>query len=106
MPSSPVESALRESEIRLRTVVQHTREAIAVHQNGIVVFVNPATVLMMGAESEAELLGKLMLEFVHPDYRALVIERLTASAPEGLPMPMEEENLSVQVAMHAKASSL
>ena len=85
------ESALRESEARLRTVVEFTREAIAVHQDGIVVFVNPATVQMIGAASAQDMLGKPMLDFVHPDYRQVVLARLKAHADAGLTMPLVEE---------------
>jgi len=85
------EETLQESEVRLRTVVESTREAIAVHQNGIVVFVNPATVQMLGASGVNDLVGKPMLDFVHPACRPLVIARLKAKVEHGLAMPLVEE---------------
>lgn len=85
------EAAVLESETRLRTVVESTREAIAVHQDGKVVFVNPAAVQMLGAASIDDLLGKPILEFVHPDFRQMVLARIKRHAEQGLALPMVEE---------------
>lgn len=63
------EEALRESEERYRTLVEYSPNAIAVHVNGVVRFVNQAAIQLMGARSADELIGKDVLSFVHPDYR-------------------------------------
>ncbi|HEV2126710.1 MAG TPA: PAS domain S-box protein, partial [Chloroflexota bacterium] len=85
------EHALRESEERYRLLVEHSPQAIAVHQQGVLVYVNPAGAQLVGAASPEELLGRSILEFVHPDYRSLVVQRmrhvqaggqLAAPAPE------------------------
>jgi len=84
-------AALQESERRYRTVVEYTREAIAVHQGGAIVFVNPAAILMMGATSPEELIGMPALDFLHPDYRRIVKERWVSHVAEGQAMPLIEE---------------
>ncbi|HXG38469.1 MAG TPA: PAS domain S-box protein [Bacteroidota bacterium] len=85
------EEALRESEERYRLLVEHSPDAIAVHSDGVVVFVNTAAVKMMGASSADELVGKPALSFVHPDYHDLVKERLRNITQERKALPMAEE---------------
>jgi PAS domain S-box-containing protein/putative nucleotidyltransferase with HDIG domain len=86
------EGELRMSELRYRTLVEVSPDAIVVHDNGTLVFANPATVQLIGAASEEALIGRNVLEFVHPAYRDLVIERIRAlqEAEENLP-PLEEK---------------
>jgi diguanylate cyclase (GGDEF)-like protein/PAS domain S-box-containing protein len=61
------EAALRESEERYQRLVEHSPQAIAVHQDGAFVYLNPAAVRLLGAESEAELLGRPVVDVMHPD---------------------------------------
>jgi PAS domain S-box-containing protein len=70
------EEELRASEERYRRLVEASPEAIAVHQDGRFVFVNPAMVEMLGATVAEELLGREVLDFIHVDYRPLVKERI------------------------------
>jgi two-component system cell cycle sensor histidine kinase/response regulator CckA len=62
------EKYLRESEERYRILVEMSPDGIAVHQEGKLVFANPAAVKMLGARSRDELIGKPIREIVHPDY--------------------------------------
>jgi diguanylate cyclase (GGDEF)-like protein/PAS domain S-box-containing protein len=61
------EAALRESEERYRRLVEHSPQAITVQQDGVFVYLNPAAVRLLGAESEEELLGRPVVDVVHPD---------------------------------------
>src|SRR4051794_7858144 len=61
------EAALRESEERYRRLVEHSPQAITVQQEGRFVYLNPAAVRLLGAGSEAELLGRPVVDVVHPD---------------------------------------
>jgi PAS domain S-box-containing protein len=45
----------------------------------------------MHAKSEDDLIGKSVIEFVHPDYKKLVIERMGKVAHEGQALPLIEE---------------
>jgi len=85
------EIALQESEQRYRTLLDWTPEAVAVHCEGLVVYVNPAAVAMMGADSAQELLGRRIIDSVHPDYRALVLTRMKQAGEEGKATPLIEE---------------
>ncbi len=61
-----VELALRESEARYRNLLEVAPVGIAVHSGGRVVFTNPAGQRLLGAETEEQLIGKPILEIIHP----------------------------------------
>jgi PAS domain S-box-containing protein len=85
------DAALSESEARFRTLIEWTPEAVAVHRGGKLLYANPAALHLFGATSKQDLLGKPMLEFVHPDYRHSVVERMQRSYDKNLHPPMVEE---------------
>nr|WP_306220204.1 diguanylate cyclase [Cohnella sp. WQ 127256] len=64
-----------DSERRYRRLVDHSPDAIAVHQDGIVVFANPACAQLMGVDDSAQLIGMPMLKFVHQPFADLVVSR-------------------------------
>ncbi|MBL0940758.1 MAG: EAL domain-containing protein [Gemmatimonadaceae bacterium] len=59
--------ALQESEARYRLLVEHSPEAIAVHRNGYLVYVNTAGAQLIGATPDEELAGRRTADFVHSD---------------------------------------
>jgi PAS domain S-box-containing protein len=71
------ETELRESEARLRQVLMVIPEAVLVQSGGRVSFVNEAALRLFGAE-ESSLLGRQVLELVHPESRELVQQRAKA----------------------------
>ena len=71
------EYALRESEERYRALVEFSPNTIVVHVNGIVQFVNQSAIQLMGASRADELIKKNVIEFVHPDHRAQVLQRIS-----------------------------
>ncbi|NJN95098.1 MAG: PAS domain S-box protein [Anaerolineales bacterium] len=71
------EEALRESEERYRKLLELAPVAIAVHSDGKIVFINPAGVRLLGAASEEELIGRSVLDIIHPAGLNLVQERMT-----------------------------
>lgn len=70
------EEALRESEQRYRQLVEVSPEAIVVQSEGRFVYVNPAAIKLWAASSAEELVGKPILDLVHPDYRELVRQKI------------------------------
>ncbi|MCA9740562.1 PAS domain S-box protein [candidate division KSB1 bacterium] len=68
--------ALESSEERYRKLVELSPVTIIMHQDEKVIYMNDAGVRLFGAQSQDELIGKPILEFVHPDYRELVRERI------------------------------
>ena len=63
-------SALEESEDRYRRLTEASPDMIAVHTRGRFVFVNPAGAHLLGVSSVDDLLGRRLLDFVHPDDHA------------------------------------
>ena len=70
------EEALQQSEERYRGLVELSPEAVLVNRNGRIVLVNPAALRLFGASSAEQLLGKSPLELFHPEFHALVRERI------------------------------
>jgi diguanylate cyclase (GGDEF)-like protein/PAS domain S-box-containing protein len=83
--------ALQQSEERYRTLIEWTPEAVAVHRGGKLLFVNPAAIKMLGAQSAQELVGKPILELIPKELHAFVLARVKKQAAEGVPVPMIEE---------------
>ena len=63
---------LRESEERYRNLVELAPEAIAVYHNGKLNYINPAGARLLGVASPQELIGKPLLDFVHPKHQEVV----------------------------------
>ncbi len=85
------EAALKESEERYRRLVELSPEAIVVHSEGKFLYVNPAAQKLWGANGPEELIGKSILDVVHPDYRELVKERVRQVREKGMPTALAEE---------------
>ena len=64
-----IETELRESEERYRQLVELSPEGIGVERDDKIVFINTVAARLLGAKSSDELIGKPILDFVHPDYR-------------------------------------
>ena len=81
---------LRESELRYRGLVEHSPDAILVHRDLRLEFVNDAAAHLIGATTPAEMIGRSVLEFVHPEERAEVIARIHRNAQLRQPTPALE----------------
>ncbi|MGE0875517.1 MAG: ATP-binding protein [Burkholderiales bacterium] len=68
--------ALQASERRYRQFVELSPYAVFVQSDGRFVFANPKAVALFGARSESELLGRQVLDLLHPDFHELVRERM------------------------------
>ncbi|HPV83782.1 MAG TPA: response regulator, partial [Nitrospira sp.] len=73
--SKELESQLRASEQRHRALVEMSPHAIFVSYNDNIVFANQACVKLFGAFDKSQLLGKAMMDFIHPDSRVVTQER-------------------------------
>ncbi len=85
------ETALEESEERYHQLFDLSPDAIAVHSEGKVVLANTAAMNLMGAHSSEEIIGRQMADFVHPEFRPIVIERTRQQVAEGKTVPVMEE---------------
>ena len=70
------EAALTDSEQRFRLLVEGAPEAIVVQTKGCFTYANPAALALYGATAQEDLLGRPVLERVHPDYRGLAAHRV------------------------------
>ena len=77
------QEALRSSEARYRALVEFSPDAIYVYQDGKFVFVNSAGVALIGAEGPEDMLGKVVLDFVHPDFLDRSRERIAEVTAQG-----------------------
>jgi len=77
--------ALRDSEERYRQLVECSPDAIVVTSEGKFVYVNSAARTLYNASCPEDLIGKSILEVVHPDYRSIVSERLNNIEEQGQP---------------------
>ena len=67
-----VEDALKTSEEKYRLLFENANESILVAQDGIIKFVNPKFMKVMGY-SEMELKSRRFEEFIHPDDEEMVV---------------------------------
>ncbi len=70
------EAALSDSEERYRSLVDLSPDAIVVHLDGKIVYVNRAGITLFGIDSIEDIVGRPLLDFVHPDYHDLVLARV------------------------------
>ena len=88
-----VEESLRASEAQYRSLAEWTPESIIIHGAGKMLFVNPAAIKMLGATCASDLVGKPILDLIHPDFRKIVSQRLDKNAKPGGKSPMQEQKL-------------
>ena len=66
-------------------------DLISIQVEGRIVFINTAGAKMLGAAVPGELVGKPILDFVHPDYREIAAERVRQMITEGIVVCPSEE---------------
>jgi PAS domain S-box-containing protein len=88
-----VESALLERGALYQRLVELAPDAVLMHSGGKIVFVNPAGLEMVGAKSVSELLGKPVLDIVHPGSREEVTKRIGEMMMTKQRSPMMEEKI-------------
>ncbi len=70
--------AMEESEERYRTLVESSPLGIAVHRSGKIIYANQSALKIFGQESSDDYIGRAVMDFVHPDSRDEVVERVQA----------------------------
>ncbi len=85
--------SLQESEERYRRLVELSPEAIAVHSQGKIAYINAAGAKLLGANSPEALIGFQVLHFVHPNYVEIARERIRLVEEENKPIDLAEQKL-------------
>jgi PAS domain S-box-containing protein len=82
-----IEQSLKQSEDRYRRLVDNAPDAIVVHRQGPIVYINAAGVKLWAGRSREDFIGRSVLEFIHPHDRELAARRIS-TAMEGVPTPL------------------
>ncbi len=85
------EEELRASEEKYRTLVEVSPIATWISKGQVIAYANPAAVQVLGAIDAKEIVGKMSFDFIHPDYHAVVKERISQMVKEGKTVPLLEE---------------
>ncbi|OGN72261.1 MAG: hypothetical protein A2X25_00945 [Chloroflexi bacterium GWB2_49_20] len=85
------EDVVRESEEKYRTLVELSPDVVLIHVDGIIQFANAASVKLFEADGKDDLIGKKMIELLHPDYQKIVRQRISQLTDENAEVPMLEE---------------
>ena len=70
------QASLQASEARYRQLVELSPDGILIQSDGKFEFVNPAALNLFGATNPDQLIGKAVIDFIHPEYRELVKMRM------------------------------
>jgi PAS domain S-box-containing protein len=88
------EAALQESKTRYRSILRVAPVGIVIHQDGKIVFANPASVKIIGASSINQIIGRDINSIIHPDNLEAALQRINrlVSGEQGL-YPVEDRYL-------------
>jgi PAS domain S-box-containing protein len=82
--------ALAASEASYRALVEWSPEPMLVIRDAVVSYANPAAIELFGASSAHDLVGKPVLDRVHPDDRPIAVARLAQLAAGAAGTPRRE----------------
>jgi len=71
-PLKQMELQLEESKEKYRSLVELSAETILIYQNGIVTYINPAGMRLLGAQDPDEVIGTNVADIIHPGSRETV----------------------------------
>ncbi|MBN1453141.1 MAG: PAS domain S-box protein [Anaerolineales bacterium] len=86
-----VGAELFESEERFRLLAETAPVGIILHKDEEIFYTNPAATKLLGASDSKELIGRNILDHIHPDYRPMVLDRARSVRERSLVAPPVEE---------------
>ncbi len=84
---------LEEDEPGVRALVERHPELVAVVRKGVVVHANPAGLALAGFSRLDEVVGRPIEQFIPPEDRSPILERVRRAEEQGLPAPPRQERL-------------
>ena len=79
------------SEEQFRQIVEQSSDAISISIEGKIAFINNTGAKILGAKNPESLIGREIMDFLHPDYREIVENRLQKIRVQGLNVNRIEE---------------
>jgi len=79
---------LRDSEDRFKRLVEILPDAVYIQSGGKIALLNRAGARLLGAETEEEVLGRDVSEFIHPDSRDLALDGMRRLFQDGKDIPL------------------
>ena len=89
------EESLKESENRYRKLLENCFDAVVIHSEGKLIWANNTAMELLGVKNSEEFMNTPLIDFVHPDYRRTVIERIDNMVENKAVPAIEEKFLSV-----------
>lgn len=90
------EENLVKSEQNYRRLIEILPDAIILHDQGEILFVNPEAVKMFDFEDESEIIGKQLLDFVVEEDQATIKDRIVKVQLEGDKVEYNESRISTK----------
>jgi len=81
---------LSESESRYKSLVELSPDAVFVHQDGVIKYINPKGVKMFGADHSQQLIGHLVMDIVHPRHHEHINARMKIASKDHITLPPAE----------------
>ncbi len=87
-----IEKQIRESEQMYKHLLEQSFDAIAIHKEGKITFLNEKVAKILGASAVEELIGRSIFDLIHPDSLRDLESRLrNLSSAKGKPVPILTE---------------
>jgi PAS domain S-box-containing protein len=83
--------AVLESEEHFRLLAETAPVGIILHKDEEIFYTNPAATKLLGASDPKELIGRNILDHIHPDYKPMVLTRARSVREQNLVAPLVEE---------------
>ena len=87
------EKELKEGEERYRRLVELMPEAVLVNLEGKIVFANSESARLLGARFPEKLIGRSLIDIVHPDFHGIARERYKWVMKNRMDAPFIEQKL-------------
>ncbi|HKV38711.1 MAG TPA: PAS domain S-box protein, partial [Blastocatellia bacterium] len=85
------EERLRQSEDSYRRLVELSPDAMLVHRNGKIIFANAASLSLFKASRVEDLVGRPVLDLVHPEDREAIWTKMSSFTPGEPPLRIERK---------------